>query len=232
MAWMTNLFNFMDGSDGLAGGMALFGFGAYAVAAGMAGAPIWRWRVRRYPPPPPPSWHSTFAGHACFSATRLHPAQISRCRAWSAGWREALWPFWFPLVSVFRVHRRCERDARPAAAARGENLASPIASIIISGSSGMVGDTAKPRSPKCRHGRVRVDGARRGSGVAARTAFAHFGGRVGLSCRDILGRPQLSARPRWCVSEEAAQSAHDGSRRLGSESKSASCRTGRDSSRS
>src|SRR5665647_1167767 len=33
MTWMVNLYNFMDGSDGLAGGMALFGFGAYGVAA-------------------------------------------------------------------------------------------------------------------------------------------------------------------------------------------------------
>ncbi len=32
-AWMINLYNFMDGSDGLAGGMAVFGFGTYAVAA-------------------------------------------------------------------------------------------------------------------------------------------------------------------------------------------------------
>lgn len=31
--WMTNLYNFMDGSDGLAGGMALFGFGVYGIAA-------------------------------------------------------------------------------------------------------------------------------------------------------------------------------------------------------
>ena len=31
--WMTNLYNFMDGSDGLAGGMALFGFSMYGVAA-------------------------------------------------------------------------------------------------------------------------------------------------------------------------------------------------------
>jgi len=31
--WMTNLYNFMDGSDGLAGGMALFGFGMYGIAA-------------------------------------------------------------------------------------------------------------------------------------------------------------------------------------------------------
>jgi hypothetical protein len=33
MVWLTNLYNFMDGADGLAGGMALFGFGAYAIAA-------------------------------------------------------------------------------------------------------------------------------------------------------------------------------------------------------
>lgn len=38
MAWATNLYNFMDGADGLAGGMALIGFGAYGVAA-WSGAP-------------------------------------------------------------------------------------------------------------------------------------------------------------------------------------------------
>ncbi len=36
-AWMTNLFNFMDGADGLAGGMAVIGFGAYAMVAVDAG---------------------------------------------------------------------------------------------------------------------------------------------------------------------------------------------------
>jgi UDP-N-acetylmuramyl pentapeptide phosphotransferase/UDP-N-acetylglucosamine-1-phosphate transferase len=33
VVWMTNLYNFMDGSDGLAGGMAFFGFTMYAVAS-------------------------------------------------------------------------------------------------------------------------------------------------------------------------------------------------------
>jgi UDP-GlcNAc:undecaprenyl-phosphate/decaprenyl-phosphate GlcNAc-1-phosphate transferase len=33
VVWATNLFNFMDGSDGLAGVMALFGFSAYTLAA-------------------------------------------------------------------------------------------------------------------------------------------------------------------------------------------------------
>jgi UDP-N-acetylmuramyl pentapeptide phosphotransferase/UDP-N-acetylglucosamine-1-phosphate transferase len=38
IAWMTNLYNFMDGSDGLAGGMAAIGFGALAVAAAQSGS--------------------------------------------------------------------------------------------------------------------------------------------------------------------------------------------------
>lgn len=36
--WMTNLYNFMDGADGLAGGMAVIGFAALALAAWMGDA--------------------------------------------------------------------------------------------------------------------------------------------------------------------------------------------------
>lgn len=39
IVWMTNLYNFMDGADGLAGGMAAIGFGALALAAWLGGAP-------------------------------------------------------------------------------------------------------------------------------------------------------------------------------------------------
>ncbi len=38
IVWMANLFNFMDGSDGLAGGMAVFGFAGYTFVAALAGA--------------------------------------------------------------------------------------------------------------------------------------------------------------------------------------------------
>lgn len=38
LVWITNLFNFMDGADGLAGGMAALGFAALALAAASAGA--------------------------------------------------------------------------------------------------------------------------------------------------------------------------------------------------
>ena len=35
IVWMTNLYNFMDGADGLAGGMSVIGFGSYAIALGV-----------------------------------------------------------------------------------------------------------------------------------------------------------------------------------------------------
>lgn len=37
LVWMINIFNFMDGSNGLAGGMAVFGFAFYALSAGLNG---------------------------------------------------------------------------------------------------------------------------------------------------------------------------------------------------
>ena len=39
VVWMTNLYNFMDGADGLAGGMATIGFTALALAAWLGHAP-------------------------------------------------------------------------------------------------------------------------------------------------------------------------------------------------
>lgn len=37
LIWMINLYNFMDGMDGFAGGMAVFGFGTFAVFGALAG---------------------------------------------------------------------------------------------------------------------------------------------------------------------------------------------------
>lgn len=39
VVWMTNLYNFMDGMDGFAGGMAVIGFGSLAAMAALAGDP-------------------------------------------------------------------------------------------------------------------------------------------------------------------------------------------------
>lgn len=37
LIWMINLYNFMDGMDGFAGGMAVFGFGTFAILGALAG---------------------------------------------------------------------------------------------------------------------------------------------------------------------------------------------------
>jgi len=40
IVWMINLYNFMDGMDGFAGGMAVFGFGTYALLGTVAATPV------------------------------------------------------------------------------------------------------------------------------------------------------------------------------------------------
>ncbi|RQU85172.1 glycosyl transferase [Burkholderia cenocepacia] len=101
MVWLTNLYNFMDGADGLAGGMALFGFGAYAVAALTA---------------PTSSPDLIVAGSAVAGAAfgflllNFHPARLFLGDAGSIplgflagalgywGWRAGVWPIWFPAL--------------------------------------------------------------------------------------------------------------------------------------
>lgn len=98
--WMTNLYNFMDGSDGLAGGMALFGFGAYAVAAWLGGDPYLA-----------AACATLAACAAAFLAFNFHPARVFMGDAGSvpcgflaaamglAGWRDGCWPLWFPVLA-------------------------------------------------------------------------------------------------------------------------------------
>lgn len=99
LVWMTNLYNFMDGSDGLAGGMAVFGFGAFAVAAQISG-------------------HGSIAvaslgiaaASAAFLTFNFPPARVFMGDAGAIplgflagglgflGWARGAWPFWFPVV--------------------------------------------------------------------------------------------------------------------------------------
>jgi UDP-N-acetylmuramyl pentapeptide phosphotransferase/UDP-N-acetylglucosamine-1-phosphate transferase len=97
--WMTNLYNFMDGSNGLSGGMALFGFGTYGIAALLA--------------------HNTSfallnfcitAAAASFLYFNFHPAKIFMGDSGSIplgflvaamgvwGWQQGNWAAWFPLL--------------------------------------------------------------------------------------------------------------------------------------
>ena len=98
-AWMINLYNFMDGSDGLAGGMAVIGFGAYAVASYQADfLPLALGSV------------TIAACAAAFLCFNLHPARTFLGDAGSIplgflaaaigfiGWRDGVWPWWFPLL--------------------------------------------------------------------------------------------------------------------------------------
>ncbi len=99
VAWYANLYNFMDGSDGLAGGMAVFGFGAYAWAAHQAGHAALT----------TVSASVAFASLA-FLLVNFHPARLFMGDVGSVplgflagalgvlGWRDAAWPLWFPVL--------------------------------------------------------------------------------------------------------------------------------------
>ena len=97
--WMTNLFNFMDGSDGLAGGMAFFGFTMYGITALMHGADTQAMLN-----------FSIGAAGLGLLYYNFHPAQVFMGDAGSIplgflaaamglwGWQLELWPSWFPLL--------------------------------------------------------------------------------------------------------------------------------------
>ena len=101
MLWLVNLYNFMDGADGLAGGMALFGFAGYTVAALLSGHPL-----------PELAWSSVAVSGAAlgFLCFNFHPARIFLGDAGSIslgflagafgywGWRGGVWPIWFPAM--------------------------------------------------------------------------------------------------------------------------------------
>ena len=99
VAWMTNLFNFMDGADGLAGGMALFGFGGLALAAWLAGQPAQAllpgciaaasvaFLVFNFPPA------RLFLGDSGSIPLGLLAALLG-----IAGWQRGLWPLALPLL--------------------------------------------------------------------------------------------------------------------------------------
>lgn len=101
MVWLVNLYNFMDGADGLAGGMALFGFGGYAAAALLSGRPMPELALASL------AIAATALGFLFFN---FHPARIFLGDAGSIslgylagalgywGWRGGAWPVWFPAL--------------------------------------------------------------------------------------------------------------------------------------
>jgi UDP-N-acetylmuramyl pentapeptide phosphotransferase/UDP-N-acetylglucosamine-1-phosphate transferase len=99
IVWMTNLYNFMDGMDGLAGGMAIFGFGSLAITAWLGGnGPIALVSA------------SIAAAAGAFLVFNFHPARIFLGDAGSTvfgflaaglsliGWQDGIWSLWFPVL--------------------------------------------------------------------------------------------------------------------------------------
>ena len=82
--WMTNLYNFMDGSDGLAGGMALFGFGAYGSPPGSAAMRCSCVVAAALPPPPRPFSSSTSRRRGYSWATPARCRWASSRRRWAS----------------------------------------------------------------------------------------------------------------------------------------------------
>jgi UDP-N-acetylmuramyl pentapeptide phosphotransferase/UDP-N-acetylglucosamine-1-phosphate transferase len=99
IAWYANLYNFMDGADGLAGGMTVIGFGAYAIAAFLAGGEGVAVLCA-----------SLAAAAAGFLVFNFPPARLFMGDVGSVpvgflagalgvyGWSRAWWPLWFPLL--------------------------------------------------------------------------------------------------------------------------------------
>jgi UDP-N-acetylmuramyl pentapeptide phosphotransferase/UDP-N-acetylglucosamine-1-phosphate transferase len=97
--WMANLYNFMDGADGLAGGMTVFGFGTMAFASYAAGFPelasfalilavaASAFLCFNFPPA------SVFMGDAGAVPLGFLAAALGYL-----GFQQAVWPYWFPAL--------------------------------------------------------------------------------------------------------------------------------------
>ncbi len=99
VVWMTNLYNFMDGTDGLAGGMAFIGFTAFGAALLIHGdddraminfavsAAALGFLFHNFPPA------KVFMGDAGSIPLGFLAAALG---LW--GWQHGSWPAWFPVL--------------------------------------------------------------------------------------------------------------------------------------
>jgi UDP-N-acetylmuramyl pentapeptide phosphotransferase/UDP-N-acetylglucosamine-1-phosphate transferase len=97
MVWAANLYNFMDGSDGLAAAMGACGFAAFGVAAWRAGFPA-------------TAYFALAAALLPFLAVNIPPARMFMGDVGAVplgflaaafglgGWRSGIWPAWFPAL--------------------------------------------------------------------------------------------------------------------------------------
>lgn len=121
IVWMINLYNFMDGADGLAGGMTVIGFSVYGIGellGGNSDLAIFDFCI--------------VTAAAGFLLYNLHPAKIFLGDAGAIplgfaagslgvfGWSRHTWPFWFPILAfspfivdaTLTLIKRCSRRER------------------------------------------------------------------------------------------------------------------------
>ena len=167
IVWVTNLYNFMDGSDGLAGGMAVFGFSAYGIAAWLAGRADFA-----------AAEFCIAAAAAGFLAFNFHPARIFLGDAGSIPW-DFLPPGWVAgwATASGRSGFRCWYFLRSswtpappwrAGCGGGKNLAGPPGALLSApGEDGL----GTPQYGACR---IRCyDSGRRKRPVGQRKKRAH-----------------------------------------------------------
>ena len=136
VAWSLNLYNFMDGNDGLAAAMAIVGFSAYGGGAhrdrrsrdrvfragGARQVPFFI--VNR--PPSRMIMGDVGAVPMGFLAAAFGLAQVA------AG----IWPAWFPSACLPALHRRRDADACASRVAGASGSGWPTGTITISGCTG------------------------------------------------------------------------------------------------
>ncbi|MDX8379844.1 MAG: glycosyltransferase family 4 protein [Gallionella sp.] len=99
VVWMTNLYNFMDGSDGMAGGMGLIGFSIFGIGGLIGGNEDFAMLN-----------FTVGAASMGFLYHNFHPARVffgdsgsiplgflvAAFGVW--GWQQGYWPLWFPIL--------------------------------------------------------------------------------------------------------------------------------------
>ncbi|MSQ58113.1 MAG: glycosyltransferase family 4 protein [Betaproteobacteria bacterium] len=99
VGWMTNLYNFMDGSDGLAGGMAIMGFGFYTFAAWLAGDSAMAWFCACVVGASVPFLLFNFSPSKIFLGDAgAIPLGFLAAALGVLGWQRGNWSLWFPLL--------------------------------------------------------------------------------------------------------------------------------------
>ncbi|MEO8738539.1 MAG: glycosyltransferase family 4 protein [Casimicrobiaceae bacterium] len=98
VVWMANLYNFMDGSDGLAGAMTVVGFGACGIAAWMPAAAESQLMLAVAAATLPFLALNWPPARAFLGDVGAVPLGFLAGALGCTGWRSQWWPLWFPIL--------------------------------------------------------------------------------------------------------------------------------------